>query len=141
MVNFCHSYPAHSPHCTNCCRNMPSGSGDQTRRSFRSAKTQLTSSCLLVHFDPDQELILSCDASLYGFGAVLSHRVEDGSDKPVAFASRSLAPAEKRYAQLEKEGIAIIYGVKKFHQYLFGRNSPSTLITSPYSTFLVSQDL
>ena len=44
-----------------------------------------------------------------------------GRDKPVAFASRSLAPAEKRYAQLEKEGLAIIYVVKKFHQYLFGR--------------------
>ena len=44
-----------------------------------------------------------------------------GRDKPVAFASRSLAPAEKRHAQLEKEVLAIIYGVKKFHQYLFGR--------------------
>ena len=95
--------------------------GPEQEKSFRSTKTQLTSSCLLVHFDPDKELILSCDASPYGLGAVLSHRMEDGSDKPVAFASRSLAPAEKRYAQLEKEGLAIIYGVKTFHQYLFGR--------------------
>lgn len=53
---------------------------------------------------------------------MLSHRLDDGSEKPVAFSSRSLAPAEKRYAQLDKEALAIIFGVKKFHQFLHGRN-------------------
>ena len=52
---------------------------------------------------------------------MLSHRMDDGSEKPVAFASRSVAPAEKKYAQLEKEGLAIVFGVKKFNQYLLGR--------------------
>ena len=82
---------------------------------------QLTSSCLLVHFDPQKQVILSCDASPYGVGAVLSHQMDDGSEKPVAFASRSLSPAEKKYSQLEKEGLSIIFGVKKFHDYLLGR--------------------
>ena len=50
-----------------------------------------------------------------------SYRVQDGSVIPVTFASRSLAPAEKKYAQLDKEVRAIIFGVKKFHQYLSGR--------------------
>ena len=53
---------------------------------------------------------------------MLSHRMDDGSDKPIAFASRSLAPAEKKYAQLDKEGLAIVFGVKKFHHFLYGRH-------------------
>ena len=95
--------------------------GSEQQTAFQEAKSQLTSSCLLVHFDPNRPLLLACDASPYGVGAVLSYRMEDGSEKPIAFASRSLAPAERRYAQLDKEGLAIVFGVRKFHHYLFGR--------------------
>ena len=51
----------------------------------------------------------------------MSHRFEDGSERPIAYASRSLAPAEKQYSQLEKEALAIVFGIKKFHQFLYGR--------------------
>lgn len=65
--------------------------GSAEEETFRTAKQQLTSSCLLVHYDPDKPLILACDASPYGVGAVLSHGMPDGSEKPIAFASRSLS--------------------------------------------------
>ena len=90
--------------------------------AFDSVKTLLTSNRLLVHYDPNKELILACDASPYGVGAVLSHRDVNGEERPIAFASRTLAPAERNYSQLEKEGLAIIFGVKRFHSYLFGRD-------------------
>ena len=84
----------------------------------------LTSDCLLVHYDPDKEIFIFCDASPYGVVAVNSHRLEDVQEKHIAFASWSLAPAECTdvFSQLEKEGLAIFFGAKCFHQYLFGRH-------------------
>lgn len=94
--------------------------GKEQQKSFDEVKRLLTSECLLVHYDPSKELILACDASPYGLGAVLSHRGPNGEEQPIAYASRSLGAAEKNYSQLEKEGLAIVFGVKRFHQYLFG---------------------
>ena len=95
--------------------------GKAQKAAFMGVKELLQSAELLVHFDPEQQLILACDASSYGLGAVLSHRMQDGSERPIAFASRTLAPAEKKYSQLDKEALSIIFGVKRFHQYLYGR--------------------
>ncbi len=92
--------------------------GAAQKKAFEEVKALLTSDSVLVHYDPDVELVLACDASPYGVGAVLSHRFPDGEQKPITFASRSLGVAEKKYSQLEKEGLAIVFGVKKFHQYL-----------------------
>ncbi|MDA8002261.1 MAG: Ty3/Gypsy family RNase HI domain-containing protein, partial [Alphaproteobacteria bacterium] len=95
--------------------------GKEQDLAFKKAQEALLSSDVLVHYNQDLPLILECDASPYGVGAVLSHEMEDGSTKPVSFASRSLTPTEKRYAHLDKEALAIIFGVKRFHLYLAGR--------------------
>ena len=90
--------------------------------AFQNSKALLNSAEVLVHYSADRELILSCDASPYGVGAVLSHRMEDGGERPLGFMSRTLAPAEKGYSQLDKEGLAVMFGIRKFHKYLYGRS-------------------
>ena len=96
--------------------------GRKQNEAFRAAKSALQDDSLLVHYDESKPLVLACDASQYGLGAVLSHVMDDGKERPVAYASRTLTPAEKNYSQIEKEGLAIIFGAKKFHNFLFGRH-------------------
>ena len=96
-------------------------------RAFQESKKLLSSKSFLVHYDPSLPLILACDASAYGIGAVLLHRLPDGSEKPLGYTSRTLNQAERNYSQLEKEGLSLVFGVKKFYSYLFGR--PFELVT------------
>ena len=82
----------------------------------------MSSAPILAHFDLTKPLILSCDASPVEIGAVLSHIKAEAGEQPVAFASHSLSSAERKYAQLEREELAIVFGVCRFHQYLWGRH-------------------
>lgn len=85
---------------------------------FKKAKTLLQS---LTHFD-HKKLIVAADASPM-VGGVLSHVMEDGSEQPIAFVSRSLSRAERKYSQLDKEALAIVFAVKKFNSYSMGEPS------------------
>ena len=87
--------------------------GPEQQGVFDCVKRILTSDSVLAHYNPSKPLILAC-ASPYGVGAVLSHKLYNGTERPIAYASRSLGPAEKK-SQLDKEGLAIIFSVRRFH--------------------------
>ncbi|EYC37500.1 hypothetical protein Y032_0784g2333 [Ancylostoma ceylanicum] len=92
------------------------------QQAFDRAKEVLSSDLLLTHFDPSKEIVVAADASENGIGAVISHRFSDGTEKPIYHACRVLTAAEKNYGQVEKEGLALVYAVRKFHRYLYGPN-------------------
>ena len=94
---------------------------EKQQKAFEGAKELLQSAQLLVHFDPAKEIILASDASNYGIGAVLSHKMRDGSERPIGYVSRTLNPAERNYSTIEKEALAVVFGVKKFHSFLYGQ--------------------
>uniref|UniRef100_A0A1Q3EU21 RNA-directed DNA polymerase n=1 Tax=Culex tarsalis TaxID=7177 RepID=A0A1Q3EU21_CULTA len=93
----------------------------ECQQAFEKFKQILTSGLLLTHYDPRQEIIVSADASSVGLGATISHKFPDGSVKVVQHASRSLTKAEQNYSQPDREGLAIVFAVTKFHKMIFGR--------------------
>eukprot|EP00731_Ephydatia_muelleri_P032647 Em0024g191a len=89
-------------------------------KAFKEAKRLVCEVVTLVHYDVEKPVKVYCDASSYGVGACLVH-VIGGQEKPIAYASRTLSQAEMKYAQIEREALAIVFAVKKFHQYVYGR--------------------
>ena len=73
-----------------------------------------------MYYYPELELMVASDALAYRIGAVLSHKMSKGEERPVAFASESLTAAERNYLQVDKEALACIFAVKMFHVYICG---------------------
>ena len=90
------------------------------KQAFRDVKHALTRKSVLVHYSPTLPMELSVDLSPYG--AVIMHVYPNGLRCPIAFASRTLNEHEKRYSQIDKEALAIMFGLKRFHLYLYGRH-------------------
>lgn len=94
-------------------------------------KSQLTKAPILSYFNPEKELVVQVDSSKNGLGAVL---LQDG--KPIEFASRSLKPTERKWAQIEKEASAVLYGLERFDQYTYGRKVTIQNDHKPLETIL-----
>lgn len=99
----------------------------QCKHAVDALKAGLKQDTCLAHFDPQLKTKLTVDASPVGVGAVLSQVTTQGIERPIEFASRRLSETEQRYSQLDREAVAILYGVKKFHHFLYGRHF--TLVT------------
>ena len=86
-------------------------------KAFQEIKHMVTKTPVLAYYDPKKELSIQCDASSKGIGAAL---LQEG--KPIAYASRALTDPETRYATIEKEMLAIVYSLEKWHQFAFARH-------------------
>lgn len=83
--------------------------------AVKKLKDTLSTAPVLEFFDPKKPVVIQADASKDGLGACL---MQEGH--PIAYASRALTDTEKNYAQIEKELLAIVFSVKRFHQYVYG---------------------
>ena len=95
---------------------------DDHQRIYDDLKMCISSESCLTYYNPRKETVLEVDASQKGLGACLLQ-----NDKPVAFASKTLTPAQSAYSNIERETLAIVNGIQKFHTYLFGK--PFVVIT------------
>lgn len=89
-------------------------------KAFQQLKKVMCSTPTLALFDTNKPTIVSADASSYGLGACIKQQQPDESWRPVAYASRSLSESEKRYAQIEKEALAVTWACERFSDYLIG---------------------
>ena len=89
------------------------------KKAFQEVKEALSFRPLLAFFDPVRETIVSADASSFGLGAVLQKQLK-GELHPIAYVSRAMTPTEKRYAQIEKEALALTWACERFSDYLIG---------------------
>ena len=84
--------------------------------ALEAIKTEFKQKVELPFFDKNKDFVLQIDASKKGFGEVLLQ-----NDKPIYYASRTLTSAEKKYQNLEHEAMAAVWGMEKFHYFLYGR--------------------
>ena len=100
--------------------------GPSQSEAFSLVKEELSKPTTLALYDPEAPTKVSADASSYGLGAVLMQETESNW-RPVAYASRSMTETERRYAQIEKEALAITWACEKFSDYILGK--PITIET------------
>ena len=109
-------------------------------RAFKELKEELSSTPVLALYDPNKETKVSADASSFGLGAVLLQKWSDVW-RPVAYASRSLSSVEQRYAQVEKEALALTWACERFRDFLIGQHFELETDHKPLLSLLGAQAL
>ena len=127
MVSFYRMFIPHASHLSSCLSDLlrknvrePLVWTEELLSKFNALKSALSSEPILKLPDANAPFILRTDASEYGLGAVLLQYHED-VPFPVAYASRKLLEREKRYSTIERECLAILFGIKRFEYYLTGK--------------------
>jgi hypothetical protein len=98
----------------------------ECQASFDEIKRRIASPPILAHFDVTADTFVTADASGFAVGACLS-QWKNGVERPIAFASRTLSPTERKYSASEREALAALWACEKWHFYLYGRSF--TLVT------------
>lgn len=104
---------------------------DECEEPFKHLKAALTSGPVLCHFNEQKHSILHTDASGHRIGAVLLQPDVERRERVVAYASRSLTPAEKNYSITEQECLTVVWSIQTFPPYLYGR--PITVVTGHHA--------
>ena len=103
------------------CANKDTLEWTKECEAFWLVKNEMISDRVLAHYDPNEKLILACDASQYGIAAILSHRYKDGTERPIAYASKRILEKEMNRAINDKEAGAIVFGFIKYYFFVYGR--------------------
>ncbi|XP_055699702.1 uncharacterized protein K02A2.6-like [Phlebotomus papatasi] len=125
MINFYGRFVRDRASVSECLHRLLDGKStwkweEEHQQAIDKLKNQLMSAQILMHYKMDLPLILCCDSSPYGVGAVLAHVTPEG-ERPIAYFSRTLNQHQRNYAQIDKEALSIVTAVKNFHQYICGR--------------------
>ncbi|KAL7286694.1 hypothetical protein TKK_0019077 [Trichogramma kaykai] len=121
---------------------------DKCQKAFVLVKKIFTQDNCLTLFNPKLPLVLATDVSPLGVGAVLSHILKDGSERPICFISQRLNKVRQKYSQIDREAFAIFFAIKKLHQYLYGHkftlicdNLPLVQIFNPNKSLPTYSDM
>ncbi|CAM4665226.1 unnamed protein product [Lepidochelys kempii] len=113
----------------------------EAQASFETVKDLIVHSPVLALFSPALPSLVTTDASDYGLGAVLTQLHEENTERTVAFASRTLSNAERKYSTVEKEALVCIWATEKWRTYPWGRTCKLRTDHSPLTTSLTMKGL
>ena len=102
---------------------------DKCEQAFQALKLSFVTAPILLHFDPEKEIIVETDASDEVVAGVMSQHDEEGQLKPVAYFSTKMSPAECNYEIYDKELLAIIRAFELWRPELEGTEQPVTVVS------------